>query len=381
MLIETVRALGPGILACREEIERERRLPDALVAEMRAAGLFRLQTPREFGGYELGPAEFMAVVEEVAKADGSAGWVVNVGNAGMLCGSHDETVARAVFGANPDVILGASFPPRGGRATPEPGGYRLSGRWTFVSGCLHADWLNFGFVVMDGERPRQLAGGTAEVRRALIPASAAQICDTWHVGGLRGTGSHDVTVSDLFVPEAYAPLVGAWSGRRGPLWRFPGASWLGLGFVSVGLGIARTAIETLKDLAGAKRPFLATGLLRERASVQVDVARAEALLRSARGFLHASVGEIWQGAVETRPATLEARALLRAAVVQAAESSATVVDLMYRAGGATSIFETCLLERCFRDVHTLTQQITVAPQNWEPVGRVLLGMEADSPLI
>ena len=143
----------------------------------------------------------------------------------------------------------------------------------------------------------------------------------------------------------------------------------------VGLGIARNAIDTLKDLAGAKKPTASRDLLRERITVQADVARAEAMLRSARAFLHEMVNSLWSDAEQRRQTPDEDRALLRAAIVNAATTSAQVVDLMYNAGGGTSIHETSPLERCFRDVHAVTQQIMLAPERLEAAGRVLLGMD------
>ena len=375
MLVQSASALRQRILDRRDAIDELRHLPADLVDALRAAGLFRLQTPREFGGYELDFVSFMEVVEEVARADGSVAWTIAVGNAGLLCGTLSEAVARTLFGASPDVLLAGSFNPRGGRAVRVAGGYRVSGRWTFVSGCRHAQWLDLGCILHEGGSPRRDAHGAVETRRVLVPAERATILDTWHVGGLRGTGSHDLLLDDIFVPEELAADLGAPPLRSGALWSFPPSSSLGLGFVAVGLGIARSAIGTLTELAGVKQPRATPGLLRERAGVPTDLARAETMLRSARAYLHAMVRSLWVDAERGRETPVEERALLRAAVVHAAETSARVVDLMYNAGGASSIYESCLLERCFRDVHTVTQQVMLAPQQWETAGRVLLGMD------
>jgi alkylation response protein AidB-like acyl-CoA dehydrogenase len=300
-------------------------------------------------------------------------------NGGVLvCGVFPEATVRTIYGENPDVLIAASFNERNSRAEPAAGGYRVNGRWPFVSGCTHADWLHLGCTLTVNGEPQLDAAGRPRVRRVLLHRDQVEILDTWHVGGLRGTGSHDVVVRDVVVSEEYSVPVPAPPTRPGTLWSFPPTSQLGLNFVSVGLGLARTAIETVKDLAGAKRPHRATGLLRERVPVQVDIARAEVLLESARGYLHGRVAAIWEATERGEAVSLEQRALLRAAVVNAAESAARVVDLMYTAGGATSVYETCPLERCFRDVHTLTQQIMLSPQHWESAGRVLLGLEPGS---
>jgi alkylation response protein AidB-like acyl-CoA dehydrogenase len=374
MLVQSARSVRPRILACRDALDEGRQIPADLLEALRAAGLFRLQTPREFGGYELDFVSFMEVVEEIARADGSVAWTLAVCNAGILCGTLSAAAARTLFGEAPDVLTAGSFNPRGGRAVPVPGGYRVSGRWTFVSGCRHAHWLNLGCIVYDGETARRDAQGAVVTRRVLVPTARATILDTWHVGGLRGTGSNDLLLEDVFVPEELAADLAAPPVRSGALWSFPPSSSLGLGFVAVGLGIARSAIDTLTELAGAKRPLATPVLLRERPGVPSDVARAETMLRAARMYLHGMVRAVWEDAEAGRETSMEQRALLRAAVVHAAETSARVVDLMYNAGGASSIYEACLLERCFRDVHAVTQQVMLAPQQWETAGRVLLGM-------
>ncbi len=377
-VLAAARSLAPSIAACRDAIEERRGIPDALFDEMRAAGMFRLLTPHDLGGLALTMSQFMSVVEEVAKADGSAGWTVSVSNSGFGIGYLPPATAAAIYGKSPDVTTAGAFPPAQGRAIPVEGGYRLSGRWRYVSGCEHADWFQFGAIVTfeDGSY-RRGPGGLAETRRFFVPRSVVEVLDTWRTSGLRGSGSHDCSIADAFVAEDYTRAVAVERAYRDDtLYHFPPNSFLGLGFTSVGLGVARHALETLKDLAGAKKPTASRDLLRERITVQADVARAEAMLRSARGFLHEMVDALWADAETRRQTPDEQRALLRAAIVNAATTSAQVVDLMYNAGGGTSIHEVSPLERCFRDIHAVTQQIMLAPERLEVAGRVLLGMEA-----
>ncbi len=381
-LVGAARDLAPDIMSVRDEIDAQRTLPASLVEKLAAAGMFKLQTPMEYGGFEVDLTTFMSVIEELGKADGSVGWVVQVLNGGAYSGVVEKAAADTLFGATPDVRFGASFNAGQGRAVIAPGGYRVSGRWRFVSGCHHADWLVLGSLVVDPEvPPEELRSRPPVFRRVFMRAKDAQILDTWHVSGMRGTGSHDVRAQDVFIPSelTYDPATPA--TRSGTLFSFPAGSMLGLGFSSVGLGIARTAIETLNELAGGKRPTGSRDLLRERTTVQVDLARAEAMLGSSRSYLHQVVGEMWANTEAGREISLHERAVLRGAVVHAAETSAKVVDLMYNAGGATSIFETCLLERCFRDVHAVTQQITMSPENLATVGRVYLGLEPEGYLL
>lgn len=374
-LVEAAHALAPQIIAVRDRIDRDRCLPEALIGDLRATGLLRLHTPRALGGHELDVAGYMRVIEALAQSDGATAWTVTAINNGFHLGLLPNETVAAVYGANPDAAIAGSFPPKHGRALVVDGGYLLSGRWTYVSGCMHSDWLYLGAMLLDGDAPVEDAQGAPQTRRLLIRRADAEIVDTWHVSGLRGTGSHDVAVTDVFVPEAYSRSIPStprsWPGA---LWTFPETSFLGLGFCSVALGLARAAIDALTDLAGAKTPYRSASLLRERVTAQIEVARAEAMLRSARLFLFEMVEQVRVAALDGAVA-LRQRAMLRAAVVHAATTAAQVVDLMVAAGGATSIHESSPLERCFRDVHAVTPQVMVAPPYWETVGRVLLGLD------
>ncbi len=379
-LIRAARALAPQIVARRDEIERGRRVPLSLIEAMKAAGLFRILLPRALGGIDGHPLTAIRVIEEVSRADGAAGWNLMIGmEQAMFAGFVREDVARAIWGPNPDAITAGSGQPRG-RALAVAGGYRVSGQWPFNSGCHHASWLWGNCRLYDDEvTPRSRTDGAAIFRFVLFPADQVEIIETWHTGGLRGTGSDDFAVRDLFVPEEHTftrltadPADRPWPDD--PLFCFPYMSIAAVTVCAVPLGIARAAIDALLALAQAKTPTGQTSLLRERAAVQADVARAEALLRAADAFLRETVEQTWACALGGAPATLEQRALLRLAATHAGITAAQVVDLMYNAGGATSIYETSPLERCFRDVHTATAHAQIWPANFETVGQFLLGL-------
>jgi alkylation response protein AidB-like acyl-CoA dehydrogenase len=261
-------------------------------------------------------------------------------------------------------------PGASGRADPTEGGCRISGRWSFASGCHHATWLG-GAAVSSG-------GGNESARVYMFPADSARIVDTWHVSGLRGTGSDTYEVEDLFVPEGRS-----FSVRRelrhhaGPLYAFPPELVYGVGFASVALGIARGALDAFVELAAGKTPRNARDVLRENAVVQAQHARAEAGLRAGRAFLHEAIGQAWAASAELPSLPLERRAVLRLAVVNAIHSAASTTDTAYQAAGATAIFESNPFERRFRDVHAVTQQIQARPAHFETVGRFLLGLEPE----
>jgi alkylation response protein AidB-like acyl-CoA dehydrogenase len=370
-------ALAPRVRAEADRIERERRLTPELVQAMAAAGVFRLLVPRALGGLEVEPTTFVTTVEALAEADGSAGWCAMIAATSAVIAAYlAEDVAREIYG-RPDVVTGGAFAPQG-TATVVQGGYRVRGRWAFGSGCESCHWLMGGTVVTDGGRTRALPSGAPDPRLMLFPAGEARVIDTWTVSGLRGTGSHDFTVEDVFVPAGRSiSLVTDRPRASGALYAFPVFGLLATGIASVALGIGRRALDEVTTLAGAKTPALGRRLLRERPMIQVRVAEAEAALGSARAFLLETIDAAWTAAGREGAIPLALRARLRLAATASALGAARAVDAAYEAGGASSIYATSALQRCFRDVHALTQHMLVAPATLELVGRVLLGVETD----
>jgi alkylation response protein AidB-like acyl-CoA dehydrogenase len=374
--VAAAAALAPQISAAREQLETERRLPLPLVREMAEAGLFRLWLPADLGGEELEPGRLLHLVEAVSGLDGSAGWCLMIGALGGMFGAYlPEAGAREVFGPDPLVVTGGSFTPRG-HATPVPGGYRVSGRWPFASGCHHCAWLCGASLIFDGEQPRMGVDGAPDLRLMFFRVEGCAIIDTWESGGLRGTGSHDFAVADVFVPEGrqFALLTGTPRLDR-PLYRVPIVKWFPAAVAAVSLGIARTALEALKELAGVKVPTFRIDLLRERAVIQAQVAEAEATLRAVRGLLHETVGDAWRSAGLGEPLTREQEAMLAAAPVHAAASARQVTELMYQAGGGSAVYSRGALDRCLRDVQAAAQHLGVSPLNYELAGRLFLGMD------
>jgi alkylation response protein AidB-like acyl-CoA dehydrogenase len=368
------RELAPLIVKSRRDIEQNRRLPSSLVEAMGAAGLFALWLPRALNGPELGVAEFVQVIEEIARADGAAGWCVAIAAGySRLAGYFPDSVARTIFGSGATVVAGTLNPT--GRARPVPGGWNVTGRWAYASGIQHSNWVIGNCVIRDDDAP-QVPDGAPDIRLMIFPSSAAELIDTWHVSGLKGSGSHDFRVADLFVAHDHS-ICGfdAAPNQPGLLYAIPFLSALAVNVAAVSLGIARAAIDALVELADKKVSQRSTTALRHSSTTQSDVARAEALLRSARAFLFESIDEIWQEVEAGTPPTMRRRALVRLACAHVAATSAQAVDLMYNAGGGTSLYEDCPLERCFRDAHAITQHMAVSTINYELSGRVLLGLD------
>jgi alkylation response protein AidB-like acyl-CoA dehydrogenase len=334
-----------------------------------------LFVPAKFGGYEVDPITFVKIIEEISAVDGSAGWVVSVcAVGGLFAGFLREDAAEKIYGDNADTVVAGGINPTG-RAVADDTGFTVAGRWAFGSGVRHADWVYGNCVVYDGEQMRLDSTGKPITRLMLFPVKACAIYDTWQVGGLRGTGSHDFGVKDLFVPAELSVM--AFAGKPsqpGNLFKFPFSLFAVL-VAAVPLGIARGAILALVELAKAKKPTGASSLLCERQSAQIAVARAKALLCSGRAFLFEALREMGHEIDAYGEAGMECRAALRLACTQAAINAGQAVDLMFEAGGATSVYTSSSLERCFRDVHVAMQHVAVSSTSLELAGRVILGLD------
>ncbi len=373
--LDKARALAPEIESRAAEIESARRMPADLARKLAEAGLFRVAIPRVYGGSELHPIDCVRVIEEVARADGSAGWCLMIGAVtAILAGFLPEAAAREIYGSNPCVISGGAVAPTG-KATAVAGGYRVSGRWQWGSGTQNCNWIAGGSLVIDGQNVRRAGSGEAEIRLMMFSAAQTEILDTWYSSGLRGTGSHDFVVKDAFVPDDRAialgltpPVVDA------PLYRFPLFGTLAMGLSGVALGIARRAIDELIALAASKKPTWERQTLAQSPRIQADVARAEAALRSARAFLFDAIDAAWSTVAAGDPPSVENRRDLRLAIANAAWESAKAVDLMYNAGGGSSVHAASPLQRCFRDVHTITQHRMVNQSIFEDTGKLYLGV-------
>jgi len=377
-IVEAARALAPSIRAAAPAIESERRLPEEIVKGMKQAGVFRMTMPQALGGPEADPITQLEVVEALSVADGSVGWVAMIGSdGGFYCAHLAEQVARELY-QDPDVVTASVLVPRG-RARRVPGGYRVSGRWAFGSGSLHAEWFVGGCLVFDGDAPVAGPEGHPQTLMTYFPAAQCEVFDTWHTTGLAGSGSHDWGVEDVFVPAERCFDFMAKPRDPAPLYAFP---WFVLAnSPGVPLGIARAAIDTLCELAAHKLVPPKGGLLRDDLFVQSSVARAEAGLASARAYLFEALGGLWSEVAAGREPTLRQRAVFRLATIHAYRAARDAVGLMYEAGGGAALYATSPLDRQWRDVTTVAQHALVNVRGYGEVGRALLGLDPDSFLI
>jgi alkylation response protein AidB-like acyl-CoA dehydrogenase len=372
LLVERARELQALVRASADRAEAERTLPFEVVRALRDAGLFRIAAASEVGGIEAAPREQILAIEAVSAADGAAGWTLMIGVEvlGFASALLRPDVAEEVIGKHPEVIFSGALNPVG-RARRVTGGVRASGRWPFASGCLHSDWF-WGQCVVEADGPIQLV-------EILVPRSDFQVLDTWHVAGLRGSGSHDVEVTDVFVPERFTTNVGLGPVHaKGPLFHLPPFSRLAYNKVGVATGIARGALDAFVELASERVPRGMRQPLRERRFAQESLVEAEALLRSARAFVFETVEELWEDTRARKPATVKQRALVQLACCKAVAASARAVELVHAAAGTAANALSSPLERRMRDIHVVGQHITVSPAQIEPASRVLLGLPSGS---
>lgn len=385
-LLNAVQHLAPLIRAHADEAERQRRLSQPVVTALAEAGIFRMLTPQTLGGFEVHPLTFYRVVEAIARLDGSTGWCVFIAGCNPLMGAFlADSTAADVFGKDPQVAVAGVVLPYG-KAVVQDGGYRVSGHWAYGSGCQHCAWLFCMCHVFEGEQQRLTASGEPEVRALFVPTAQVTILDTWDVSGLAGTGSHDVVIEDVFVPEVYTcafglGMVPCSTYYQGLLYRYPLYALFALPISAVALGIAQGAIDSGLELAHTQHPGGSSTLLRERPLFHLRLAEAVALVRSARAWLHSAVQECWEVVHAGGQVTFEARANILLAAANATQSAAAAVDLIYTAAGATANYRHSLLQRTLRDIHAATQHMGTAPAQFESAGRMLVGLPPLQPLI
>jgi alkylation response protein AidB-like acyl-CoA dehydrogenase len=373
-MVETARAFAPRLAERAAETEAARRLPPDLLKDLRAAGFFRMLVPRSHGGLEIDFPSSVDVLAALAAGDGAVGWTVMIGcETPQLFSLLPRQSFDAVYANGPDPICGGAFAPQG-QAERVDGGWRVSGRWGFASGCQHSDFL-FGQCVLTQNGvpvPGPMPGAPA-LRCMVLPASQWRILDTWQTSGMRGTGSHDVALDGAFVPEDWS--FDLWMGQAslaGPLFAAPVLQF-SLHIGAVALGIAEGALADLIALAGtSKKRLYARAELADQPLFQYRLGHAEADALAARALLHARAERYWEQAQagELAPGL---RTEVLQAVAWVAETAARVVDACYTAGGGSALYAASPLQRRLRDIHTLTQHASVQENVFATAGAERLG--------
>jgi alkylation response protein AidB-like acyl-CoA dehydrogenase len=379
-LIDAARKIAPIIQKHNEEAERERRLSQPVLKALRETGLLRMTTPRSLGGLEADPVTRALVAEEIGRHDSAAAWTLeNPLDWAFFCCRLPDEGAEEIYSRGADILIAVQFG-RPLKAVSADGGYRISGRAPFVSNCYDADWISSTVLVDD-----ESAGDEPEMRMVYFPRAECEIVDTWDVMGMRGTGSNDISVTDVYVPKsrtfAMVPDFELGSHYRGPLYRLPVVGAAASGIPTPMLGVARRALDEVTELARTKTPVASSGLLKQRASAQVQRGRAEAILRSGRLLLLDTLSAAWRRCVAGETHSLEQKADLLLAMAHAMSSAVQAVELACSIAGTTAFRATSPLERCFRDVETMRHHVFASEQRYGTFGQVYLGVAPDFPVV
>jgi len=373
-LLDAARRLAPSIAARADEVEAGRRVPRDLLDELIAARVFRVLRPATHGGLGAELPGAMRVYEALARADASVGWTVMIGS-GSWCdlAPLPRATFDELFSDAPDVITAGVFNPSGSIAAVDDG-YRVTGRWSFASGCEHADWI-YGNCV------EAVVDGVPRLRIAVFSPDQVVIEDTWTVSGLCGTGSHHFHVDAVVVPvERTLDPMGDPPSLDAPIARVPPPALFALGVASVAVGSAQGALDDIVAVAADKVPLLASRPLAASPTFQLELATADTELRAARALIYETADAAWEAAAAAAEFTLPHRARIRAAAAWATERAADVVRAAYRAGGGGSVYAASPLQRRLRDVDALTQHFLVRRDTLTTAGAILAGQDIDVPV-
>jgi alkylation response protein AidB-like acyl-CoA dehydrogenase len=354
------------IAARRDEFDHLSHVPREVIAKLKRAGIYRAATPRRFGGDALPPTAFLDMIERIAVADGSAAWVASFGSANLYLAALPLQTQAQIYADGPDqVFAGGLFPVQ--PALPADGGWRVNGTWKFASGCKGADWLGVG-IGTGG------TGAPGKPRTAVFRPLQVEIVENWDLVGMQGTGSHDLSVSDQFVADDWTFVRGGEPCVDEPLYRYPTIAYAAQVLAVVNLGLARAALDVANQMAGGRKTTTGAPQLADRAYYRIELAKAEAQMRSARAFFYDTTDQVWQSILAGDPVTADQVSLLRLAATQIAREGAEVVQRAYRLGGTMAIYRSHPLQRLLRDSMVVTQHAFLGEGNYDGAGAVFVGV-------
>ena len=368
-------ALAPQIRAAKYDIQSQSTLPDSLASAMVEANLFQLFVPKAIGGPQTDPITAFHAVEELSKVDGSVGWCSFVASAISIYSAWlPPDLARDLFGQPIEIRAAGSFRPTAD-AKRVNGGYQIGGRWNYVSGSDHANWLILNCNILDDSGRVLDAQGTPVTRMMIVPRSTAFIEKTWSTLGMRGTGSNDVVIKEQFVPEEHTCMLYEPAATEGPYYNPRLVTAISWSLASaMALGIARGAMNDFVRIATNSGSTTSTTLMRNRAPTQTSVGEVEAIISASRAYVLNTVETMWKGACrrdsDPGPQILQSRL----AITHAIRESVRAVDMLFNAAGTNGIHDSNDLELCFRDIHTAGQHIAGLHSNFEYGGQIMMGL-------
>lgn len=351
--------------ARRDEFRDQRHVSDDVVREWRDLGLYAAFVPQELGGNGMNAVDFLERIERISAADGSAGWVASFAFATKYLSSLPEATLRGIYADRADVVFaGAVFPPQ--PAEVVDGGVRVSGRWKFGSGCMGADLIGVGISIPSGSK-------SGLPIMAVMPAEQVRIDPTWDTVGMTGTGSHDLVVEDVFVPDEWLMVRGAPASIDGPGYRYPSLAMAAQVLAVCGLGVAREALDHVVAIADRSKSITGAPTLGDRANVQIHLAEAEAKLQSARSWFYDRTHEAWSCAERGEDVPRELNMQLRLASSHAARTGADVARACFEMTGTMGIFNANPLSRYLTDAMVTAQHAFLTEGSFMNAGKVMVG--------
>jgi alkylation response protein AidB-like acyl-CoA dehydrogenase len=371
-----IQQLAPEIKARAAEIEAARRVSPDLVERLRSIGIFRMFVPRSHGGLELDFPAGLEVIKALARLDGSIGWIATVAGASSLfVAASPPDLYKRIYQDGPDTAICGSSQP-GGTAERVADGYRVKGRWPFASGCTHADWIGGFCIVTENGKPVPGPHGKPQLRVVVLPARDWEIEDTWHAAGLKGTGSHHVTLKETLVPEADFIDLDAGPRQPGPLYQAL-RQWLPLVHGAFSVGMAEGTVDDLLALAGTGRQQLYAAVpMRESETFQYDLGRISANLAAAQAFQEVQAASHWRHALA---GVLNDEDLLIEGARSATWLATTCVgiaDACFALAGSSAVYDSSPLQRRLRDVHVGAQHAHAQQRQYVDVGKLALRRSA-----
>ncbi|HHW63221.1 MAG TPA: flavin-dependent monooxygenase [Rhodocyclaceae bacterium] len=349
----------------RKEFEAQRFISQDIIDRFKKIGVYRALVSKRFGGDERSPAEFCRLIETIATADGSAGWVASFGIGGVYLAALPLTTLEKLYANGPDVVFaGGIFPPQ--PAELVEGGYKVSGRWSWGSGSMGAEVVGAGILPKNAE-------GSGLPRMAVMPREKVQIAPNWDVMGLLGTGSHDIVVKDVVVPEEWTFVRGGAPSLDSPLYRYPTLSFAAQVLTVVGLGIARAAIDEVLGMAVGRASVTGAPNLGERVYVQLEMAKIEAELRAARSWFYGAIDDVWQVLLAGGLPSDEQVSMLRLSTTHASRVAADVTRRAQMVSGGSGVYESSPLAAQVRDAQMITQHAFMGDITYQNAGAMMFG--------
>lgn len=360
-----LEALLPEIRQRRKEFEKQQHISPDIIQRFKEVGVYRALVAKRFGGDERSPAEFCQLIERIAEADGSAGWVASFGIGGVYLAALPLATLEKLYANGPDVVFaGGIFPPQ--PAELVEGGFKVSGRWSWGSGSMGAEVVGAGILPKNAE-------GSGLPRMAVMPREKVQIVPNWDVMGLLGTGSHDIVVKDVVVPEEWTFVRGGAASLDTPLYRYPTLSFAAQVLTVVGLGIGRAAINEVLGMAAGRASVTGAPNLGERIYVQLEIARIEAELRAARAWFYEAIDDVWQVLLAGGTPTDHQVSMLRLSTTHASRVGADVARRAQMLSGGTGVYESSPLAAQVRDAQMITQHAFMGDITYQNAGAMLFG--------